>query len=382
MNIMQNFSEDTVESLWLKRSTKSHIIYIVVLAAILVAGVLCFYIKVPITVQASGIIRPLSERTEIKPAVSGRLTEINVKEGDFVNIGDTLFKIDSDKVSLSIEEIAIEIEKQKEYVSDLNVLLNRSRGGISSTLYRSQNASYRNKLSELEARASTAKKSHTRSTELYKKSVIALAEMEKEEQSYTTIKNEITLFSSEQKAKWEDDLNRYQISIRELDNRLEQFKKDITFYAVLSPVEGTVEQFSGTYTGSFVTAGNSLAIISPDTDLQVESYIHPKDIGYIRMSDMARIQVDAFPYTEWGMLNGRTVEISDDYLLVNDSPMFRVRSLLERDYLSLKNGFEGKVKKGMTVRVRFPVTERTLYQLLFDKINDWLNPAHNIASNG
>jgi len=379
---MKNFSEDTVESLWIQGVTKSNIIYIVVLAAILIAGVLCFFIEVPITVQASGIIRPLSERTEIKSAVSGRLTEINIKEGDFVNIGDTLFKIDSDKIGLSIEEIVIELEKQREYVSDLNILLNKNRGVVSSTLYRSQNASYRNKLSELEARESTAKKSYARATELYKKSVIALAEMEKEEQNYTTIKNEIALSTSEQRAKWEDDQNRYQISIRELDNRLEQFKKDITFYAVLSPVEGTVEQFSGTYIGSFVAAGNSLAIISPDTDLQVESYVRPKDIGYIKMNDMARIQVDAFPYTEWGMLSGRTVEISDDYLLVNDTPMFRVRSLLDRDYLSLKNGFEGKIKKGMTVRARFPIAERTLYQLLFDKINDWLNPAHNTASNG
>ena len=378
---MKSFSEDTVESLWIKRSTKSHIIYIVVLVAILIAGVLCFYIKVPITVQASGIIRPISERTEIKPAISGRLTEINIKEGDFVNIGDTLFKIDSEKLYLSIEEITTELEKQKEYISDLALLLSRGSGAISSTLYRSQNASYRNRLSELNTREATAKKSYARATELYKKNVIALAEMEKEEQSYTTIKNEIALFTSEQKAKWEDDLNRYQISIRELDNRLDQFKKDITFYAVLSPIEGTVEQFAGTYIGSFVTAGNAMAIISPNTDLQVESYVHPKDIGYIRIDDTAKIQIDAFPYTEWGMLNGRTVEISDDYLLVNNSPMFRVRSLLDRDRLSLKNGFEGHIKKGMTVRARFPVTERTLYQLLFDKINDWLNPAHNTASN-
>jgi Multidrug resistance efflux pump len=382
MNAIKNFSEDTVETLWAPKSTGSQIIYIVVLVATFIAGILCFFIKVPITIQAEGIIRPLSERTDIKSAVSGRLTEINVKEGDFVNIGDTLFKIDSDKIDLSIEEITIELEKQTEYIADLNILLRRSRGGVSSALYRSQNASYINKYAELETRETTAKKSYARATTLYEKSVIALTEMEREEQSYTTAKNEKSLFISEQRAKWEDDLNRYQISIRELGNRLDQFKKDATLYAVLSPIEGTVAQFSGTYIGSFVSVGNSLAIISPDTDLQVESFVHPKDIGYIRMHDTARIQVDAFPYAEWGVLTGRTVEISDDYLLVNDTPMFRVRTLLDRDRLYLKNGFEGKVKKGMTVKARFPVTERTLYQLLFDKINEWLNPAHNTVSSG
>jgi HlyD family secretion protein len=32
------------------------------------------------------------------------------------------------------------------------------------------------------------------------------------------------------------------------------------------------------------------------------------------------------------------------------------------------------IKKGMTVQVRFLVTRRTLFQLLFDKADDWLNP--------
>ena len=47
---------------------------------------------------------------------------------------------------------------------------------------------------------------------------------------------------------------------------------------------------------------------------------------------------------------------------------------LDRTELQLRNGFTGRLKKGMTLQARFMVTERTLFQLLRDDVNDWLNP--------
>jgi HlyD family secretion protein len=47
---------------------------------------------------------------------------------------------------------------------------------------------------------------------------------------------------------------------------------------------------------------------------------------------------------------------------------------LDNKQLHLKNGFAGELKKGMTVQARFVVIKRSLWQLLFDKIDDWVNP--------
>lgn len=54
--------------------------------------------------------------------------------------------------------------------------------------------------------------------------------------------------------------------------------------------------------------------------------------------------------------------------------MFRVKCQLDRNYLSLKSGIKGFLKKGMTVRARFIVTNRSLLQLLYQKTDKWLNP--------
>jgi HlyD family secretion protein len=54
-----------------------------------------------------------------------------------------------------------------------------------------------------------------------------------------------------------------------------------------------------------------------------------------------------------------------------------VKCVLDQDHLALKNGFQGRLKKGMTLQARFFVTERSLFQLLYDDVNDWLNPAQS-----
>lgn len=47
---------------------------------------------------------------------------------------------------------------------------------------------------------------------------------------------------------------------------------------------------------------------------------------------------------------------------------------MERDYLQLKNGRVGRLKKGMTVSAHFMVTRRSLFDLLYQKMDSWANP--------
>jgi HlyD family secretion protein len=42
--------------------------------------------------------------------------------------------------------------------------------------------------------------------------------------------------------------------------------------------------------------------------------------------------------------------------------------------MTLKNGYNAQLKKGMTFSIRFMVVRRTLFQLLYDKMDNWLNP--------
>jgi len=95
----------------------------------------------------------------------------------------------------------------------------------------------------------------------------------------------------------------------------------------------------------------------------------------LKVGTKARFQIDAYNYSEWGMATGKVISISSDVFMENGSqPFFKVRCLLDKNNLKLRNGYQGKIKKGMTLQARFFVTRRTLFQLLYDKADDWLNP--------
>ena len=90
------------------------------------------------------------------------------------------------------------------------------------------------------------------------------------------------------------------------------------------------------------------------------------------------LQIDAYNYNQWGLASGKVIEISNDILIMNDQPIFKVKCSLDQSFLSLKNGYKGNLKKGMTSQVRFIVTKRSLYQLLYDKMDDWINPTQKL----
>ena len=123
-----------------------------------------------------------------------------------------------------------------------------------------------------------------------------------------------------------------------------------------------------------IQAGEVLAIISPQAELMAECYINTKDVGLLKENQQVLFQIDAFDYNYFGMLTGKLLTIDNDYTLLDNKLVFKVRCVLDNKQLNLKNGFTGELKKGMTVQARFVVTKRSLWQLLFDKIDDWVNP--------
>ncbi|RYD71429.1 MAG: HlyD family efflux transporter periplasmic adaptor subunit, partial [Sphingobacteriales bacterium] len=176
-------------------------------------------------------------------------------------------------------------------------------------------------------------------------------------------------------SKWQTELNQLKIQNQQLGTRDKQYAEEKEFYTIKAPLTGTVQELKGIQPGSSISANEILGEISPDSGLIAETYVQPKDIGLLKIGTKARFQIDAYNYNEWGMATGKIISISNDIFMQNGAqPFFKVRCLLDKNTLNLKNGYIGKIKKGMTLQARFFVTRRTLFQLLYDKADDWLNP--------
>ena len=78
-----------------------------------------------------------------------------------------------------------------------------------------------------------------------------------------------------------------------------------------APIDGVVQQTAVTTVGQVVTTGQQLAVITPaGGKLQVEALVPNLDIGFIKPGQDAAIKIDAFPFTRFGVLHGRVVEIA------------------------------------------------------------------------
>ena len=182
-------------------------------------------------------------------------------------------------------------------------------------------------------------------------------------------------FIGETRRNWQDKLLAYGERRRVLAKQIKGAAEQVRQSMVLAPVNGSLEEFSGIFVGSVLKGGEPIGNISPDTGLIGEIYMPSKDIAYLRASQEVRIQVDAFPSREWGMITAEIAEISKDCIWMNQQAVYRVRCHFRQSRLTLKNGYEGDLLKGMTFQARCKVASRSLFQLLTDKADDWLDPS-------
>ncbi|MCF6184279.1 MAG: HlyD family secretion protein [Bacteroidales bacterium] len=363
-------------------TVKTQIIYTVIVLSVISALISLPFIYVDVTIQADGLIRPVNEKTEVKSMQSGIVKNIFIKEGQIIKKEDTILSIINDDITGKIELVKYQIKQDSDFIKDIKELLrNRYSKKLKTAYYMQKNAEYNSQLSEINNEKIKARIDFNRNITLYSKGVISDQQFENLQLALKASKNKIRSFKESYKNILQADLVQKKDDIKKNISQLEQLKQQEKYFIIKSPVTGTAEQFTGIYTGTNIQSGQTIIIISPQSELTAEIYVTPKDIGYIKKGSKANIQITAFNYNDWGMLKAEVKEISNDFISINNRPIFRVRCKLEKTYLQLKSGFKGRIKKGMTVRARFIITKRSLWQLLFDNVNDWMNPAMNKIKN-
>ena len=136
-------------------------------------------------------------------------------------------------------------------------------------------------------------------------------------------------------------------------------------------VDASAEEFKSLEISNFIYSGSAIAEIPPQTDLFVECYISPKDIGSVNNNQSVEFQIDAFDYREWGMASGIIERVANEITIINGKPVFQVICSLNESALFLNTFTRGELKNGMTLKTCFFDRNRSLFTLLFDQADDW-----------
>jgi multidrug resistance efflux pump len=377
------FMKNSIDSYIVDYATTSQKIYWLVLFALITALGSLPFIYVNVSVRETGIIRPVTEKTEIKSSITELVDSIYVKEGQTVNQGDTILTFRRSSPEYKIQYQQKRLVDFREHLNDLLYLAKgRKPESFGSETRRREYALYKQQLKVYETNLSKAKKDLERNKLLFEKLVISEEEYEKYQYEYTQTENELASLTDNQISKWQSDLNVYSNSFEEMESAMKQELKDKDRYVVTSPVSGALDQFHGIYKGSNVQVGSSLAIVSPDSTLYAEIYVSPRNIGYIHIGMPVNIQIESFNYNEWGTISGKVMEISSDFMTGDsgNNAFYKVKCNMEKNYLTRKETI-GTLKKGMSVSSHFIIAERSLFDLLHQKMDDWVNPAQYNPTN-
>lgn len=136
-----------------------------------------------------------------------------------------------------------------------------------------------------------------------------------------------------------------------------------------APAKGIVNRLSVTSLGAVVQPGFAIVEIVPVEDnLLVEVRIGPRNIGFIRKDQPARIKLTAFDYLQYGALNGKVDWVSADTLTdPENQPYYRV--LVKTDANTITRAGEAmRAIPGMVANVDILTGRKSVLQYLLTPV--------------
>ncbi len=372
-----NFSADpvhTIENLIQKNRSKSLSIYILVVVSLITSMASLPFIYIDISTQSRGIIRSKYDNVPITSIVSGRVISVAMKSNKVVNKGDTLIVITVENLESEKAHNQELLTTHKQNFKELDLILTGIGAIPTNPVFRDEYFKFLAQKSELESKVRYAKLKYERHKTLLDQKVISKSEYETYFFDLEYAQNTLHSLIKQQYAIWQNQKNEILLQIKNLQGIIDKIEVQKNNDFIISPQSGTIENYIGVQVGSYINAGQLIADISPDNDLIVETSVAPDDIGLIKKNQHVKYQIDAFNYNQWGLLKGAVVDIDRNATTQNNLTFFKVRCSIDTLAISLKSGYTTEVTKGMTLTSRFMVTRRSLYDLLFDKVDDWLNP--------
>ena len=371
------FSQDpihTLENLTHKNKPKSISIYLVIVIALVVFLSSLPLIKIDISSQSRGIIRSTTDNVPLTSLVNGKIVYVNLKNNQLIYKGDTLVQLTQESLNTdksTNESLAGDLQNR---ISDLSRIVTGSNVALTTLEIQQEWNSYNSKKNELESKIAQTKMAYERNKQLFDKGIIANAEFEKYSFDYTYSQQSLSSLIKSQKSVWQNQKRDLENQLKNLKGTINKINAESKNYVITAPISGTIENFSGIQVGSFLNASQPIAIISATDKLIVESSVSPSDIGLIHKNQKVKFQIDAFNYNQWGLLEGKVIDIDHNITIQGEQAFFKVRSVLNKTELQLKSGYKTKASKGMTLTTRYILTRRSLFDLLFDKMDDWSNP--------
>ncbi|MFN3620629.1 HlyD family type I secretion periplasmic adaptor subunit [Sphingorhabdus sp.] len=164
------------------------------------------------------------------------------------------------------------------------------------------------------------------------------------------------------------------------------------FQQLRAPVSGTVQQLAISTIGGVVQPAQTLMIIVPDdAAVVVEASIMNKDIGFVREGQPVRVKLEAFNFTDYGIIPGVVDSISRDAIETSQQnldrpqieagrppsgqgPVYAARIRLLKRTISVR-GDDRVIGPGLAAQIEIKTGERRIIQYLLSPLSQTIDEA-------
>ncbi|WP_417588859.1 HlyD family efflux transporter periplasmic adaptor subunit [Pararhodobacter oceanensis] len=336
-----------------------------------------------------GTVVPSSREQVIQSLEGGIVTEISVREGDMVERGQTIARLDATRSASNVEEAAAKYHAAIAAAARLRAELD-GRATVNFpaelsgdafdqlrrnelALFRSRRSSLQEALSGLTDGLELTRQELEITEELQQRGAASRVEVIRLRREAAQTELEIARLQADARVRAGEELQRVnaeaEVQASVMRGRSDQLAR-LVFQA---PMRGIVKDIAVTTIGGVVPPGGNLMTIVPmDDQLLIEARISPRDIAYIHPGQEAQVKLSAYDYAIFGGLSGEVVTISPNTVRDDINPdqvYYRVYIRTREDFLINDAGTRFPIVPGMIATVDIRTGEKTVWQYLVKPFN-------------
>jgi adhesin transport system membrane fusion protein len=336
-------------------------------------------------VRAEGEMISASRPQIIQNLEGGILAELAVREGDIVQAGDLLARLQDTQFRASVDDLtdqiaALEVRRlrlEAELAGQSEFDVPASLAVRDQAMISSERVLLQARQSDLTSRIEGAKRvleqarQETQMLEkMLERKIVALIEVTRARKIHADARirhDEIITGAELERAEAYADTLRELATLRQnLKTSVDQLNRTV----LVSPMRGIVKAVSVTTIGGVVRPGEEiLQIIPMDEELFVEARVRPENIAGVRPGQEATIKLTAYDYTIYGTLKGQVDVISadtfkDDRARDPDAAAhYKVILRVDLDNLTARQA-SVQIRPGMQASVELHTGSKTVLQYL------------------
>lgn len=267
------------------------------------------------TIKAPAIVRPAGDIQMVQATTEGTLETILVSENQRVKQGDAIAKIDDSRLRTQKSHIEENIQQCEKEVAQVTQQIRQLEAQILATVQSVTGQT--DPLTEAKAAESA---------------LVQLASLLPEVAQQLARDRRILLVKQSDLQK---QLTQGKKDLSQLETQLENS-------VVRAPTDGTILKVELRNPGQTVQSGSAIAQIVPsDVPLVIKAKVTAQDIGQVKVNQPVNIRISAFPYPDYGTLNGTVGSIAPDAILPempNQDAYYEVTIEPERTYFMKESG--------------------------------------------